>query len=465
MTEVWFRNPSTYIKELVECGESRIAWDRGFLVKKRIDPISFASLYYGQAYPWRVLLVGQQGTAEFRNGSTVNKPFAVYPTFVYGMPAALLEDMLARPVGEDVEACTEVSTPKEDRPVQGQEHRVVVTGLPVGNVGVGRQFLRYLKELQEDYPKAILHVHGLYSYKLAFGMGFAAADTEARTLAAKGKVTLPSGNETKYEHLRGHQQWIEVLGFKPVDLEIPRNRCMFNIKSALWAGEHYDELYNFKVRGEGNATDFTTPQDQYTPPTADRPHAGRLKAGPADKFLCDSCSLQNNCKYFRNGAVCSVPGAEPVRLAKMFNTRNADDIIDGLGTLLATNSNRLERGLRVEQIDGELDPEVSKTMGQVFEQGVKLAKLLEPQRFSPGTRLQVNVGAGGAAAISASNPRQLVAAAYRELEQQGFSREKITEKMIQGVLEGMVSPESRQKAIKGTVISSHDESEQVDDNN
>jgi hypothetical protein len=96
-------------------------------------------------------------------------------------------------------------------------------------------------------------------------------------------------------------------------------------------------------------------------------------------------------------------------------------------------------------------------MGQVFDQGVKLAKLLEPQRFSPGSKVQVNVGAGGAAAVSGANPSQLVAAIFRQLEQQGIPRDKITPEMVQGVLEGAVNPDQQQKAIAGTVLSSQDE--------
>jgi hypothetical protein len=65
-TEVWFRNPDTYIRELVECGVFQIAWDRGYLVKRKVDPIKHAELYYGQAYPWRVLAIGPQGSAEYR---------------------------------------------------------------------------------------------------------------------------------------------------------------------------------------------------------------------------------------------------------------------------------------------------------------------------------------------------------------------------------------------------------------
>lgn len=457
-TEVWFRNPYDYIKELVEVGECKVAWDRGLLVKRGIDPIKHADLFFGNAFQYRILCVGPQGTAEYRPGDALDKPTAVYPTWEYGEDSVLLEELLSSPLGEDVEACTDSSVRADERPVLGQEHRVVVINMPSANAAAGRSFMRYLKTLQEDYPQAIIHVHGLYGWKTAFGMGFGAADVEPRSAAQKGRVHLPSGSEEKYERLVSKPQWAAALGFKPADLEIPRNRCMYNIKSAVWAGQHYVELFKFKTRGEGSG-DYTSSDDSHVPAPTKSFLSSPVKEKEGDKMLCDTCSLQNNCKYFRSGAVCTVPGAEPVRLAKMFNTRSADDIIDGLGTLLAANTNRLEKGMRYEDIDGELSPEVSKMMGQVFDQGVKLAKLLEPGRFSGGAKVQVNVGTGGSASVSAANPKQLVAATIQELVRQGVPRDKITPAMIQGVLEGMVSPDSQQKAIKGTVISEEQDNE------
>lgn len=454
-TEVWFRNPHDYIRELVECGEYLIAWDRGLLVKKRIDPVKHASLYFGKAYPFRVLLVGEQGTAELRDGDTLENPTAVYPTWCYGEDSAILEEMIAKPVGQDLTICSDRTIAPDERPVYGQEHRVVITELPDAKTGPARKFLRYLKELQEDYPDCIIHIHGLYSYRVAFGLGFAAADVEPRTAAQKGKVHMPSGSEEKFERAQSNPQWVTALGFKPVDLAVPRNRCMYNIKSAKWAGANYDKLFNFKSRGS-HTPDIEASDKDYEPATTVSRMSSPKKAKDGDQYICNTCSLQNECKYFRDGAVCSVPGAEPTSLARFFKTRDSDTIIDGLGTLLAANSRRLERGLKEEEDFGELNSDVSKVMGQVFEQGVKLAKLVDPN-LRGGAKVQVNVGAGGAAAVSAGNPRQLIAAAVRELESRGIPRENITPELIQGLLSGMGSPEHARQAIEGTIISHADQ--------
>lgn len=456
-TEVWFRNPDAYIRELVETGECKLAWDRGLLVKKRIDPKKHADLYFGKTFPYRVLLVGEQGTAELTPDTTMEKPAAVYPTWMYGEDQGLLEELVSSPVGEDVHACLDATVSADERPVWNQEHRVVITEIPDLRSGPGRKFLRYLKELQEEYSKCIIHVHGLYSYRLAFGMGFGSADIGPREAAQKGKVILPSGKEVLYERTSGNPQWVTALGFKPADLAVPRNRCMYNIKSAVWAGKNYNKVFNFKVQGS-HEPDIESSDEDHTPPTtASTFSTAVVKPKSGDKIYCNTCSLQDQCKYFRDGSVCTVPGAEPRELATMFNTRNADLIIDGLGTLMAANTRRLQRGLREEEDFGETNPEVTKMMGQVFGQGVQLAKLINPNLSGSRVQVNVGVGAGGVAAVATADPKQLVAAAFRELEAQGIRREDITPQMIQGLLGGFANQEDRTRAIQGTVVQSRSE--------
>jgi hypothetical protein len=454
-TEVWFRNPDNYIRELVEVEVGNIVWDRGLLVKKSIDPDKHAGLYFGRAIPFRVLVVGTQGTAELDIDHSMSKPKAVYPTWAYGEEVELLEEMVERPVGNEERYCLDTSVPPDERPVWGQEHRVVITDLPLANTGQGRKFMRFLKELQEDHPECIIHVHGLYSFRVAFGMGYRAADIEARTVAQKGKIILPSGKEELYERAVQHPKWITQLGFKVSDMSVPRNRCMYNIKSALWAGEHYAELYKFRVVGQkGSTPDITSSELEYKPPETKSHMLKPRKPSEGDQFLCDTCSLQLDCKYFRDGAVCSVPGAEPTELARYFKTRDSDQIIDGLGTLMAAQTRRLERGLQEEE-DFGLDPEVTKMMNQLFEQGVKLAKLLNPD-LRGGAKIAINTG-GGAAAVSMGNPKQFIASIIRELELQGVPRDKITPAMIQGMMSGMAQPAERQRAIEGEVVASEQE--------
>lgn len=457
VTEVWFRNPHNYIRELAEVGVGRIIWDRGLCVKRRIDPLKHAEAYFA-GKQWRVMLCGEQGTAEYTNNSGTT-PVSVYPTWDASVEQLeLLEEMMQYPIGEDADACNDPTLPLDQRPVAGQVHRVVVINLPRMDSAAGRAFVRKLKELQEDYPECILHIHGLYSWRVSFGMGFGSTDVDPRTNAGKGKVTLPSGREMIAEKTVAVPQWVTMLGMKPIDLtREPRNRCIYNIKSAIWAADNYMDNIAFAARTTASmpAPDVTTKAQPKPIEVKNKsPFTAPTVAQPNDKINCDSCSLQNSCKYYRQGSVCSVPGSEPAELAKHFKTRDADQIIDGLGTLMALQARRLDRGVADENLYGELDPEVTKIANQLFTNGVKLAKLVDPQRFA-GPQVQVNVQQG-AAAIQAATPNQVLGNIVRELERRGIPRDQITPQMVTNLLAEMGGADQAPRAIEGTVISNDD---------
>lgn len=452
-TEVWFRNPHNYIRELVELSPlaTNIAWDRGALAKRKIDPNAHARLYFGEAVPWRLLAIGEQGAAEMDRDHTLANPKAVYPVWSYGEELDLLEDYLANPVGEDSDICNTPFVEADELPVLGQEHRVVVIGVPSGGLSIGKAFLRQLKELQEDYPKAIMHLHGPCSWRIAFGIGLASSDVDPRTPAGLGKVFLPSGKEVKYEKTFQLAKWIKILGMEPDVLKVPRNRCIYNIKSALWAGQHYDDLFNFRVNRTSRVVpDLDVPEADFSQPKLS---VTQLKASgkPGDKYTCNTCSLMDECKYYRDGAVCAVPDAEPASLTSYFNTRDSGMILDGLAILLKSGVKRYERGLANEEVMGDLDKEVTKQQAAIFDQGVKLAKLIDPALRSPAG-VQVNVGGGSQVQVNSGSPRQAIAAAMRELEARGVPREQITPDLIQGVFAGMKEPERNRNAIEGAVI-------------
>lgn len=451
-TELWLRNPHDYVRECVEANENWLAFDRGIIAKKAINPDVWADTYFGAGSNYRLLLIGGQGTMEIRSGHSMLNPFAVYPTWEYGENFSLLEDLLENPVGQNEELCNDKTIPLDERPIFGQEHRVVIIGWPAANLGPGRAFLRNLREIQEEYPEAIVHLHGAYSYRVAFGGGFAAADIEVRTTAAKGKVITPGGKEVLYERMSSDPASVAKVGMSPKDLEVPRNRCIYNIKTARWAADYFEELFRPKTRGTSTRLDLATPDRDYKPEEKKSPmKLGRGEEG--DKFLCDTCSLALRCDYYRSGSVCSVPNAEPTPLSKYFGTRDAGQIIDGLQIVLQAGVRRFERGLRAEISDGETNPNVTRLQTSVFDQGVKLAKLLDPSLRGGG--VQVNVGGGSAVQVNQggdNNPRGAIAAAIRELEARGIPRESITQEMILGIFERMSNPEGTRKVIEGTVV-------------
>ncbi len=444
-TEVWFRNPKNYIRELAEIGAGNIAWDRGVLAKSRIEPGVHADLHFSPAVDFRLLCIGEQGSAEIRRGYTLNAPYAVYPTWSYGDSLEMLEELIATPVGEDPDVYGDTSLPPDERPVKGQEHRVVVTHVPPSGTAIGKRFVRIVAELQKDYPECIIHYHGVYSWRVAFGFGFGAADVDARITAQKGSVTLPNGKVMRYERTLEFKPWLDLLNVQYQDLKVPRNRCMYNIKSALWAGENYLENVKFRIGGKKDLP----PSALNASHSPTQNHLTRnLPVQSGDKVFCDTCSLVNVCKYYREGAVCSVPGTEVSVFAKMFGSRDPDTIINGLGRLLEKQADRLEGAMDSESEFDELDPQVTNIMNSLFANGVKLAKLLKPELGGKGTQVGVFVQNGRP--VAAGTPSQLMAGVVAELEAQGVAREDITPEMIKNILGGD-QEEIQQRAVSETI--------------
>lgn len=421
-SECWFRNPHGYIKECAEMLVPNIVWDRGSLFKYRIDPTRHIELYYPSELDYRILAIGAQGAAELRRGRPMTRPVAVYPVWCYGLDSLeVLEEMLAEPIGLSESACRDSKGTADERPVLGQEHRVVITGMPNARTGEGRKIITLLSDLQQEYPDAIMHYHGGTTFRVAFGLGFRAGDIDPRMTASKGSIMLANNKMIKFEEAHKWPQWIKLGGMKPSDLTVPRNRCMFNITSALWAAENWDKNLKFAVT-RGHELEVKHAYSGVTPVNGDR-------------FHCDTCSLQTTCKYYRHEGVCSVPDSEPATLVQFFKTRDSDKIIDGLGMLLAIQTRRLEDGLASESLMG-LDPEVSKIINSLYDQGIKLAKLVNPALAAAGaTRVAVQVN-NNQTALPSGNVNALISGVVADFEANGIPRKNITVEMMTAALLG-----------------------------
>src|SRR5690606_39286766 len=58
---------------------------------------------------------------------------------------------------------------------------------------------------------------------------------------------------SRRRHTRFSRDWSSDvcssdLGMRVRDLELPRNRCIFNLRSALWAAENYKETPKFATK-------------------------------------------------------------------------------------------------------------------------------------------------------------------------------------------------------------------------
>jgi hypothetical protein len=444
-TQIWFRNPRNYMREVIEAGAMNVAWDFGTLVKYKIDPERFATLHYGAGQEWRGLVIANEGALEIGPERGMDNPLGVYPVWSFVEEVEILETMIANPVGDDPTLVNDLSIPVQQRPVAGQRHVIVVCDLPSASSGVARSFMRKLVELQAENPDCTIHVHGLYAFKTIFGLGFKSADWEARTDSSQGVVVLPNGKQIKEDKSPLHSQWIRLLGMRPVELKQAEKRCIYNIRSALWAGDNYQRAVKFKTTGIDDP-DTTSPSALMEIQQV-KSYAQGLVAREGDKFTCNTCSLASKCKYFREGSVCTLPASQTHDLAKMFGSRDADQIVDGLGILVKANTRRLEMGLAHEDEEGELNPKIGKLLDDVFTQGQKLAKLVDPGRFTAG-KVSVNVER---AQVFNANPNQLIAEIVRSLEDQGFSREEITKEMIAGILANMTNG-GEMPAIEGEIV-------------
>lgn len=396
----------------------RLVWERGGARKLGLDPVKFMELHYSAAVDYRILLVGVQGTAELRHGYGMDNPYACYPVWEYGTHTIPQLEALLRtqkiPVG---------NVPSEVGRT-GQEHRVVITRPPDASTTHGKAFLSAIKELQFEYPSAIIHLHGLYSYRGMFGSNAAAADIEPTSFSSKGKIVLPNGKVMFWEKAIDFQQWLNVVGWKYNDLAVARNRTMFNIDSAVWAGQHFNESIPFRVRSDGR--DVDPHAIVATVPTVlKKTYTNLPGAQVGDKFLCDICSLAPKCKLYRDGGVCTMPNAETEGLARYFKTRDSDQIIDGLARLMEKQLDRVERAMAVEEPEEELDPQVSKILKDLFDQGVKLAKLVDPTLNKPGVFIDARHQA-----IVGGTAQELVSNIIAELESQGIDRRDIDEHMV-----------------------------------
>lgn len=439
-TELWWGDPQSYIKEIVEEGHLNVAWNMGAIVKYGIDPVNFMNLY-ASGQPWRAMVIAVEGTREWDHLHA--EPIAVHPTWIFGTDQlSLLYDLVENPVGEDDFACDDPDVDPNWRPIKGQRHCVVVDGFPNLGNGPGRRFLTMLGDLQRDHPECKIHLHRPDGFRAPFGSDIGSTDIDIKFLHFGKTIYLGSGRVVKGSEIpRGLVKWLTLVGMTPGDMNVPRNRLIATMRSALWAAENYTKDIDFAVRGRNPHDPMSAP----VPMTVRRqiiPQAG-------DKLACDSCSLNTTCKYAREGSVCSVPASDGVGLARYFRTRDSAKIIEGLQELLAINAERLTMGLENEADDGELDPEVTRLTALMSKNGERLARLVDPVlAASSQTKVAIGIinnGNGGQQITHVAAPQEMMKAAFAALEREGNPRDQITQEMVKNYLE-----RQQQQAIEAT---------------
>jgi hypothetical protein len=471
-TEVWFRNPGYYIQQLAEVGCYNIVFDAGYIGRKKIDPQVFCYQYFGFDKTWRCIVIHPNQATLYESG--VTKPTAVWPVWsATSDPISKLVKFIKNPWGENKKLCSDTTVTINECPVLGQRHIIVITDLPLLQQNSSKLFMSDLSDFQEEHPEVTFFIHGSYSYPTLFGNSFKMCDIDARTAASKGNINIPVGGRAlPPTHWKDNQYWFEILGYTMRELnESPAARCIYNIKSAIFAGTYWKHLRRFAVQkkqgiGINNSMmEWNTPQMETHIKENSLVFTKRLVVRPGDRILCDDCSLWMSCKYYRESAVCIVPESDMTAVAELFGTRDSTNIQKALTRLVQANTERIERGMRAEStpisrkdgeesIEREVDPALSKLITDTFKMGDRLLQIVDPamRPGKSGVTVAVN-GTGQRVEITQGNrdDQQMVSHVITMLEARGFTRDQITEDMVRMALQEMAGV-SQPQAITGEVV-------------
>lgn len=425
--ELWWRNPLYFLPHVTKKTLLLTSWNELFLHRKRLDPLRINSMHYADGIPWRTIIVraDNRSAYELRPGSTHIAPYHEHEVWAYGHSDELLEEKIAAVRGT-------------------ADPRIIIVDLPKFQ-RLNWPFYKWMSEVQEDNPDIIFHAHGLFGFTNIFGLGWRAADYDPTTICQSGGFILPCGKHLCRRFLHEKDlplwnKWAGLVGWTAdLDDKTFSDRLDLTIESAIWASRHFMEDFHFKFQKMNGDRPYKTAR------AISNAHAvspfTSVKTPPmlGDKLLCDRCSLAPTCRLYREGSVCTLSGSESVELAKHFKTRDSSVVISGLSQLMETQAERLRLGVDAEKDVGELDPRVSRVWKDMFEAGVKLAKLVDPSLngSSPGGGTTF---IGSVSFVDAGSTSDRVAAAMAALEHMGIPREHITNDMLEAVLEGKAVP-------------------------
>lgn len=269
-------------------------------------------------------------------------------------------------------------------------------------------------------------------------------------------ITMPNGGDCQTDvafERKGLSDWLELVGFdlESVTLSGPlgvRNRRALSITSALWASRNWDDSSRLEKPPDDPewsalvATVGASPAVLDEVPIATSAIRKKRGASPevslGDMIACNSCSLFDRCRLARAGAICTLPESDMGELASFFKTRDAQQVIDGLGLLLAKQADRVEAAMAAEDVAGAdeaetLRSDVTKMIHGLFDRGAKLAQLNDP-RLKGGPAVQVSLTQNAVGQIGAGSPQQLAAGVVAELESRGVQRKDITPELIASTL-------------------------------
>lgn len=179
-----------------------------------------------------------------------------------------------------------------------------------------------------------------------------------------------------------------------------------------------------------------------------------------DGMLCATCSLNYCCKLYLPGGACRVPGTEGSEFVEKFKSTDAQEILSGMGDLLAMRAGGVKTNMEKCINSGTApDKELNKEMGDLFKDAATLAKLRDPRLTSPKLALQINnngpalpPGSPGASQGQLGGYSDLdYSNAIREIEAAGIPRASISPEQVERYLEIRSDEFARQKQLEEMV--------------
>lgn len=163
-----------------------------------------------------------------------------------------------------------------------------------------------------------------------------------------------------------------------------------------------------------------------------------------DRVICSECSLWNDCGYFREGQVCTVPGSEGKRLSDLLRTKDPEQIKEAMASIVAEQADMVEDRLKDHKA-GNDDENLMKDMTALFKNSESLHKLIAPRQNGPLVQIGM-INGPTSQAVVAGDPRQIASLVYRELEEQNPGA-IITDDMVRERIS-----QYQQKAIEAQVV-------------
>lgn len=446
---VWFLNPYLYIRQVVSVRHPLVAWDESVIDDTYVDPWEHTNFHLPRVIGWRLLVVGDETAIELGPHNNMENPKAVYPVWRYGLDRLdLLEELF------------------EGNWTKGQERRVLIADHSVAN-WEDLMFLNRLGDLREEYPEVIIHAHDSASFT-PFVEGVTDVSLDVCVNKAVPDLLIPgSGIRVPYREFMdgtaGGRRWIASFGFARQTMQDRVNRVLFNLMSARWTVESWDDRVHWRNIKESDLTkeDFRGIFEGKRPKPPEEVYEGAVPASIhsffhrgekslGDKFNCNTCSARLKCRAFREGSVCSLTNKLD-GLVDHFQTKSAGRIMEGLVKIIQDDIDRLMEGRSAETMAGTLDPHVTRLSDAVYRKGVQLAKLVDPNLN--GAAVNVNVGTSGPTAIQIGRgaaedlPHQIAARLVAQLESGGVPRQFIDETLILEAMQIADEPEKLDRMI------------------